>query len=373
MAHPVRPESYVEINNFYTTTVYNKGAEVIRMMRTLLGPEGFRKGTDLYFSRHDGQAVTTDDFVKAMEDATGTDLAQFRLWYTQAGTPELTMTRRYDPLEKTYTVTIRQSCPATPGQPVKKPFYIPVAVGLLGKDGKELTLKLDTGTRGQGEKEITKSAIATRGRGDTGTMVLELKKAEETFVFTEVPEEPVPSLLRGFSAPVKVKSDLSDDERLFLMAHDSDEFNRWDAGQQFAAKLLLELVEDHQQGRPLVLDNMFIDAFKETLESGMDDRMFQAFALALPSEAYLADFMPVIDPEAIHAARRFVQQALAAVLKDSFLAVYRANLESGPYRIDQPAMGKRSLKNTCLGYLMELDDDDDVLRLCVDQYRTGGT
>ena len=355
MAHPVRPESYVEINNFYTMTVYNKGAEVIRMMRTLLGPEGFRNGADLYFSRHDGQAVTTDDFVKAMEDATGTDLVQFRLWYTQAGTPELTVTRRYDPLEKTYTMTIRQSCPATPGQPVKKPFHIPVALGLLGKDGKDVHLHL------MGEKHAA-----------AGTRVLHVRREEERFTFINMRDEPVPSILRGFSAPVKVKIDLSDDERLFLMTHDSDEFNRWDAGQQLAVKLLLELVEDHQQGRPLVLDNMFIDAFKETLEGGMDDRMFQAFALALPSETYLADFMPVIDPEAIHAARRFVQQTLAAVLKDSFLAVYRANEEPGPYHIDQPAMGKRSLKNTCLGYLMELDDDDDVLRLCVDQYRTGG-
>jgi len=356
MAHPVRPDSYVEINNFYTMTVYNKGAEVIRMMRTLLGPEGFRKGTDLYFSRHDGQAVTTEDFVKALEDATGADLAQFRLWYTQAGTPELTVTRQYDEQKKTYALSIKQSCPATPGQPVKKPFHIPVEVGLLGKDGKELTLKLDTGTR---------------GRGDAGTVILQLRKAEETFVFTDIPEEPVPSILRGFSAPVKVKLDLSDDERLVLMAHDSDEFNRWDAGQQFAVKLLLELVKDHQEGRELALDNMFIDAFRKTLESNMADKAFQAFALSLPSETYLADFMPVIDPEAIHEARSFVQRTLAAVLKDPFLAVYRANQGHGAYRVDQGAMGKRSLKNTCLGYLMALEDDD-VARLCMDQYRTGG-
>jgi aminopeptidase N len=356
MAHPVRPESYVEINNFYTMTVYNKGAEVIRMMRTLLGPDGFRKGTDLYFSRHDGQAVTTDDFVRAMEDATGTDLAQFRLWYTQAGTPELSVSRRYDPGAKSYELTFKQSCSATPGQTVKKPFHIPVAVGLLGKDGRELSLKLE------GKK---------RGREEGKTIVLELRAAEQTFVFTDIPDEPIPSILRGFSAPVKVKIGLSDDERLFLMAHDSDEFNRWDAGQQFAVNLLLDLVKEHQQGRPLVLDNLFIDAFKGTLESEMTDRMFQAFALALPSEAYLADFMPVIDPGAIHAARKFVQKTLAAVLKDQFLAVYRANEEPGPYHIDQQAMAKRSLKNTCLGYLMELDDDD-IIRLCVHQFRTGG-
>jgi len=356
MAHPVRPDHYVEINNFYTMTVYNKGAELIRMMRTLLGPDGFRKGTDLYFSRHDGQAVTTEDFVKALEDATGGDLSQFRLWYTQAGTPELTVMRAYDPGAKTYTLTFKQFCGPTPGQPDKKPFHIPVALGLVSKDGKEIPLRLE----GEKEKE-----------GEKGTKVLEVKKAEQTFVFTSVPEEPVPSILRGFSAPVKVKLDLSDEERLVLMAHDSDEFNRWDAGQQFAVKLLLELVKDHQQGRELALDNMFIDAFRTTLTTDMTDKAFQAFALSLPSETYLADFLPVIDPEAIHEARSFVQQTLAAVLKNQFLAVYRANEDRGQYRVDQIAMGKRSLKNTCLGYLMELEDDD-VAGLCLHQYRTGG-
>ena len=354
MAHPVRPDSYVEINNFYTMTVYNKGAEVIRMMRTLLGPEGFRKGTDLYFSRHDGQAVTTDDFVKAMEDANGADLTQFRLWYTQAGTPALTVTRHYDSRTKSYALTLKQDCPPTPGQQEKKPFHIPIALGLLGKDGKELTLKLDAGTR---------------GRGDAETVVLQLRKAEETFVFTDIPDEPVPSILRGFSAPVKVKLDLSDDERLFLMANDTDPFNRWDAGQQLAVKLILELVKDHQEGRPLLLDNLFIDAFRKTLESGMDDKAFQAYALSLPAETYLADFLPVIDPDAVHEARTFVQQVLAASLKDIFLAVYRANEDTGPHRVDQAAMGKRSLKNTCLGYLSELEDED-VRLLCMNQYRT---
>jgi aminopeptidase N len=356
MAHPVRPDSYVEINNFYTMTVYNKGAEVIRMMRTLLGSSGFRKGTDLYFSRHDGQAVTTDDFVKAMEDATGADLKQFRLWYTQAGTPELQVTRAYDAGAKTYTITFTQSCGPTPGQPEKKPFHIPVAFGLIGKDGKDVELKPERGTGGQ---------------GDRGTMVLQLLEAEQAFVFTDVPTEPVPSILRGFSAPVKVKLDLTDEERLFLMAHDSDPFNRWDAGQQLAVKLVLGLVKDYQEGKQLALDNQFIDAFGETLRSTMADKAFQAFALTLPAEAYLADFLPVIDPEAIHEARKFVQQVLAASLKDAFLEVYHATEETGPYRTDPASIGKRSLKNTCLGYLTELEDDD-VRTLCVNQYRTGG-
>ena len=354
MAHPVRPDSYVEINNFYTLTVYNKGAEVIRMMRTLLGPAGFRKGTDLYFSRHDGQAVTTDDFVRAMEDANSVDLAQFKLWYSQAGTPELSVTRSYDANAGTYTLTVSQSCPPTPGQPDKKPMHIPLAIGLLGKDGGELDLKLDSGS-----KEGSKS------------LVLELRKPQESFTFVDIPAEPVPSLLRHFSAPVKVKLDLTDEERLLLMAHDPDEFNRWDAGQQYAAKLILELVQDVQDGKPLALDNRFIDAFRITLESGMKDKSFQAFALSMPAETYLADFMEIIDPSAIHEARRFVQETLAAVLKQPLLAVYSAHQDPGPYRIDQESIGRRSLKNMALAYLSLLEDGD-VCDLCLRQFRGGG-
>ncbi len=351
LAHSVRPESYVEINNFYTMTVYNKGAEVIRMMRTILGPTGFRKGTDLYFSRHDGQAVTTDDFVKAMEDANNADLGRFKLWYSQAGTPELHVMRSYDAKAKTYSLLIKQTCPPTPGQPEKKPFHIPVALGLLDKDGKDLALKL------QGDSQTA-----------PGTIILQLRKAQENYVFTDVPHEPIPSILRGFSAPVKVMLDLTDDERLFLMANDPDEFNRWDAGQQLAVKLLLKVIRDQQQGKALSLDQSFIDAFRKTLEGNMRDKAFQAFALALPAEIYLADFMDVIDPTAIHEARRFVQKTLANNLNQSFLAVYRANQDTGPYHADQESIGRRSLKNTCLAYLMELDGPG-TRKLCMDQYR----
>ncbi len=352
MAHPVRPESYVEINNFYTLTVYNKGAEVIRMMRTLLGPEGFRKGTDLYFSRHDGQAVTTDDFVKAMEDANSADLGQFKLWYSQAGTPEITFTRAYDAKGKTYTLTFSQSCPPTPGQPGKKPFHIPVAVGLLNRDGADMS-----------------GTLAGEPSAAPGTRVLQLHKSEEIFVFVDVPEEPVPSILRHFSAPVKIKSDLTDAERLFLMAHDSDEFNRWDAGQQLAVRLLLNLVREHLHGKALKLDREFICSFAKTLDSNMEDKAFQAFALTLPAESYLADFMSVIDPTAIHEARRFMQRTLAAELKETFLAVYYTNQDTGPYRVDQASVGRRSLKNTCLSYLMELDEPG-IRKLCMEQYRS---
>jgi len=349
MAHPVRPDSYLQINNFYTLTVYNKGAEVIRMLHTLLGPGGFRKGTDLYFSRHDGQAVTIEDFVRAMEDANSTDLAQFRLWYSQAGTPELRVSRSYDAKARTYKLVIRQHTPPTPGQPVKKPMHIPVALGLLGRDRRELPLRLDD-----------------RRSGPGGTIVLELRKETETFLFADIPGEPVPSLLRHFSAPVKLALDLTDEERLFLMAYDSDEFNRWDAGQQLAVKLVLGLVKDHQQGRALALDEAFINSFGKLLESKMQDKSFQAFALSLPPESYLADFMDVIDPAAIYEARRFVTRTLAGKLKQTFLSVYYTNQDTGPYRTDQASIGRRSLKNICLAYLMELNEPG-VRKLCVEQ------
>jgi aminopeptidase N len=354
MAHPVRPDSYVEINNFYTLTVYNKGAEVIRMLFTLLGPDGFRKGTDLYFSRHDHQAVTTEDFVKAMEDATGADLGRFRLWYTQAGTPRLEVTRSYDARTRVYRLQIRQSVPATPGQPVKKPMHIPLAVALLGRNRKELPLQLNG-----------------RHSDASGTIVLNLRKETESFVFTGIPEEPVPSLLRHFSAPVRMSVDLTDEEQLFLMAYDGDEFNRWDAGQQLAVKLILGLVKDRQQGRALALGDGFVNAFSKILESKMEDKAFQAFALSLPAESYLADFLPVIDPAAIHEARRFVMRTLAGELRQTLLAVYYTNQDTGPYRTDQEAVGRRSLKNTCLLYLMELNEPG-VRKLCMEQYLTAG-
>ncbi len=353
LAHPVRPASYVEINNFYTLTVYNKGAEVIRMLRTLLGPEGFRKGTDLYFARHDGQAVTTDDFVRAMEDATGADLARFRLWYSQAGTPELSVSRAFDPAAKTYTLVIRQSCPATPGQPDKKPMHIPVALGLVGKDGTDLALRL------------------ADGREAAGTMVLDLRKPEETFVFTGIAEEPVPSMLRGFSAPVKVKLDLTDRERLFLMAHDSDALNRWDAGQQLAIQRVLGLIRDIAAGSPLALDRAFIDAYRATLFADLPDKALQAALLTLPAENYIADFLDVVDPAAIFEARRFILQTLAKELEGPLFAVYQTNKDDGPYRRDQEAMGRRSIKNAALALLME-GGSRDAIGLCNEQFRNAG-
>ena len=233
MAHPVRPESYVEVNNFYTATVYDKGAEVVRMYATILGKEGFRRGMDLYFKRHDGQAVTCDDFRAAMADANGVDLAQFERWYSQAGTPVVECSGKYDGKNETYTLTVKQSCPPTPGQPQKQPFVIPLAVGLVDLDGRDLAINIDSKALFDG----------VRSNGSR-TAVLAIMQAEQQFVFRQVPEQPVPSLLRGFSAPVHVKYDYTDSELTHLMAFDSDAFNRWEAGQALAIRILLAAIED---------------------------------------------------------------------------------------------------------------------------------
>ncbi len=350
MAHPVRPDSYVEINNFYTPTVYNKGAEVIRMIHTLLGPENYRKGTDLYFQRHDGQAVTCDDFVAAMADASGVDLSQFQLWYRQAGTPELDVTGAHDAATQTYRLTVRQTVPPTPGQPTKLPMHIPLVVGLLGPDGADLPLRL------AGEEAA----------GGT-SRILHVTAETQTFVFQDVAARPVPSLLRGFSAPVKLKTDLSDADLTFLMAHDSDAFNRWEAGQSLGGRILLGLVADQQAGRALVLPDSYVAAVAKVLEDADQDPAFAAQALVLPTEAYLGTQMAVIDPDAIHAAREFARKILATALRGQWLAAYRRNATHGEFSVDAAAIGKRALKNLCLAYLMAAEDSE-ALGLCLGQY-----
>ncbi|CAO3378692.1 aminopeptidase N [Azospirillum argentinense] len=351
MAHPVRPDSYVEINNFYTPTVYDKGSEVIRMYHTLLGPQGFRKGMDLYFQRHDGQAVTCDDFAAAMSDATGVDLSQFKLWYRQAGTPELDVTGAYDDAAKTYRLTVRQTVPPTPGQPVKEPMHIPLVMGLLGPDGADLPLRL------AGEAEAAGTS-----------RILHITQAEQTFEFTGIPARPVPSLLRGFSAPVKLRADLTDGDLTFLMANDSDAFNRWEAGQTLATRLLLSLVADRQAGRELALPQSFIDAVGAVLKDADQDPAFAAQALVLPTESYLGTQMEVIDPDAIHAVREFARRRLAEALRPGWLDTHRRNAGNEPFSVDAAAIGRRALKNLCLAYLMALEDEE-ALGLCLGQYR----
>ncbi len=351
MAHAVRPDSYIEIGNFYTSTIYNKGAEVIRMMHTLLGTDGFRKGMDLYFERHDGQAVTTDDFVGAMEDANRRDLTQFRRWYTQAGTPEISATGHYDPAARIYTLTLRQTCPPTPGQQHKEPFHLPVAMGLLDAQGTDLPLQLD------GES----AAAGT-------TRVLELREAEQDFRFINVAQPPLPSLLRGFSAPVKLHSDTTREQLAFQLAHDSDAFNRWEAGQRLAGEIILELVATYRSGKEMRLDDSFVQALTKALESDLDPALV-AQLLSLPSELYLAEAMSVVDVDGIHLAREFVRRTLAERLRDAFETVYHANSTSGAYRFDSVHVARRSLKNLALGYLMTLNDAVSR-KLCLAQFES---
>jgi aminopeptidase N len=344
-AHPVRPEAYIEISNFYTPTVYEKGAEVIRMMYHLAGPEGFRRGSDLYFQRHDGAAVTTEDFVRAMEDANDLDLAQFRLWYTQAGTPRLQVTGHWDGGDGSYTLEVAQEVPPTPGQPEKQPMHLPLAVGLLDAEGNELPLKLAGEGPGQG----------------AGTRVLEIREARQSFTFTGLSAEPVPSLLRGFSAPVRLHFDYADADLAFLLAHDTDLFNRWEAGQELARRALFRCVAAYQQGAALTVADEVSAAFATLLRQEGTDKALVAEVLTLPDEAYLADLMEApVDPDAIHAARNHLRHHLAEVLREDFLAAFRANQEDGPYTVAPEAIARRRLKNLSLAYLVTLGDADGL-------------
>ncbi|MFH1216722.1 MAG: aminopeptidase N [Pseudomonadota bacterium] len=348
MAHPVRPDSYIEINNFYTVTVYEKGAELIRMMHTLLGADGFRRGMDLYFARHDGQAVTCDEFIRSMEDGGPIDLSQFRNWYSQAGTPEVRVTSSYDPQGGTCILEMRQSCPSTPGQKDKPSFHIPVAVGLLDGAGNDIPLSCQ-GKQGE-------------------TLVLDLTKSEQSFVFETIPDKPVPSLLRGFSAPVKLHYGYTEDELVFLLANDADPFCRWEAGQRLACRILLGLIDDIGNGAKLQLAENFITVFSDLLgQADKADPAFLAQLLALPSEKYLGEQLDVIDVEAIHQARLFVRRTLAEQLQELFAELYRNFSDTSPYRYDQQSAGRRSLKNVALSYLMQLNDPD-VMDQCLRQF-----
>ena len=436
MAHPVRPDSYIEISNFYTLTIYVKGAEVIRMMHTLLGDAGFKAGMRLYFERHDGEAVTTDDFVAAMEAASGVDLGQFRRWYTQAGTPVLAARGAYDAARSEYVLDVEQRTPPTPGQLEKLPLHIPVRLALLGGDGRNLPLH-----------------CAEAGLAGEREAVLDVREPRHVFRFSNVPACPVPSLVRGFSAPVKVEIERGDDEMIwnntasrppttlveapaiprsgiakrprqrsplagvealtdarphqrsplaFLIAHETDPFNRWDAVQEYSTKLMLGMVEDRLAGADSGIDpgagagegrlagagerrrtdpgigagmnrvagadpgdgpdagvdlpDEFVLALRALLLDEALDPAFIAEALTLPSESNLADRMEIIAVEAIHEVREAVKATLALRLADAFASVREANRSRGPYRFDAGETGRRALKNLCLGYLMELDD-----------------
>jgi len=341
LAHPVRPDSYMEINNFYTTTIYNKGSEVLRMLRTILGENLFRKGMDLYFAQYDGHAVTIEDYIKTMEDVSGKDFTQFRLWYSQAGTPEITVQGEYNEKQKTYKLIIKQFCPSTPGQKEKEAMHIPIRMGLLDQAGNELLLQLADETPAQ-EK------------------ILHLTKETETFEFKNITTQPIPSLLRHFSAPVKLYYDYSDADLLFLFKHDKDAFNRWEAGQQYALRTILHLVQDQQQGKTLSLSASFTTIYKTILEQDKNDPLFLDELLKLPSEKYIAEQMAVVDIDAIHIAREFVLDAIAKELKPLFLSTYQECHAPTTKQFNLADSAKRSLKNRCLAYLMRLPDQIDL-------------
>ncbi|MET0287552.1 MAG: aminopeptidase N [Polyangiales bacterium] len=331
-AHPVRPDAYSEINNFYTATVYEKGAEVVRMLHTLLGADAFRRGCDLYFERHDGQAVTCDDFVQAQIDTSGVNLDQFKLWYSQAGTPVVSAKTHYDARSKRYQLTLSQRVPATPGQPDKKPMHIPVRVGLLSPEGKDLPLKL------QGESTATHERL------------LELREAEQTFTFVDVPARPSPSLLRGFSAPVRLESDCTDADLLLRMAHDSDSYCRWDAAQSLAQRRIIAAIKERQRGATPVLDGAFVEAFGRALASDAEPQLL-AVALALPGESVISDRLDDVDPTHVHEARDFVEGELARAHRTVFERRYQELAARGAYSLDTAAIGQRSLRNLCLRFL----------------------
>ena len=345
LAHPVRPDSYIEINNFYTATVYQKGSEVIRMMHTILGEEGFQKGMRLYVERHDGEAATCDQFVAAMEDANGADLGQFKLWYGQAGTPELEIAGRYDARAGAYDLDVAQRVPATPGQPEKQPMHIPLAVGLIDAQGRGIPLRLD-GEAGPAAE----------------TRVLPVKAARQTFRFANVPEPRALSVNRGFSAPVNVKLAQSGAERAFLMARDPDAFARWEAGQQYATDLLLAQVAARARGEAMRFDPAFVEAVGDILRDETLEKAFAAEAVALPSSLYLAERMATVDVEGIHAAREALRRRVATSLKPDLLRAYEANREQGPYSPDAGPAGRRALKNAALAYLAALAESDAAER-----------
>ena len=353
MAHAVRPDSFIEISNFYTLTVYEKGSEVVGMLHTLLGADGFRKGSDLYFERHDGQAVTCDDFIKAMEDANGVELGQFKRWYSQAGTPRLQVSERFDAQARTYSLTLRQSCPQTPDKVEKLPFVIPVALGLLDANGHELPLRLSDESQ----------AVGT-------SRVLAVTEAEQTFTFVDIAEQPLPSLLRGFSAPVKLSFPYTRDQLMFLMQHDTDGFNRWDAGQQLSVQALQEMIGQYQRGDSLSMDSRLLTALASVLENPQLDQAMVAEMLSLPSEAYLAEISDIADVDAIHAAREFARKQLADGLFDALWARYQANREVSKatvYVAEKEHFARRALQNIALSYLM-LSGRPEVLAATLEQY-----
>lgn len=346
LAHPIRIEKAESVNNFYTTTIYEKGAEVIRMIRTLLGESGFRAGTDLYFQRHDGQAVTCDDFIKAMGDATGRDFSQFMLWYSQAGTPVIDASWAYDPAAQKFSLTLKQTVPPTPGQPVKKPMHIPVRFGLVSPAGQD---------------------VALNPAGATETL-LELTQDSQTFEFTNIPPDCVPSILRNFSAPVRLNAPYTDQQLRHLMAHDSDGFNQWDAGNRYLRHKMLEQIDRVEAGKKLVVDTDVTDTLRYIATRAGTDPQLLAAMLTLPSTADLEQARRFIDPLAVAKVHNAFSREIAAALRGELAALYDGNNDVGqPYRMDQKSLGRRVLMNAALSYLARTTERQDFQRV-TDQY-----
>ena len=327
MAHPVRPDQYLEINNFYTVTVYEKGAEVVRMMQTLVGREGFARGMTLYFERHDGHAVTCDDFAQAVADANPDSklaalLPQFKRWYSQAGTPRVAAAAQWDQTTGVYQLTLSQSCAATPGQAVKEPVVIPIALGLLDADGRELR---------------------------TGMHVL--TEASETLSFSGLASEPVPSILRGFTAPVILDFGYTDSQLLTLLAHDTDPFNRWEAGQRLSVNRLIGFIDAGEAADTLALDAPYTEAMRSVLRHPALDAAFKELVLTLPGESYLAEQLAVVDPQRIHTVREAMREQMARLLLDDWQWAYEAHCENGAYSPDATSSGRRALAGLALAHL----------------------
>jgi aminopeptidase N len=351
LAHPIRPEAYIEINNFYTLTVYEKGAEVVRMIRTLLGTENFHKGADLYFQRHDGEAVTCEHFVQAMEDASDKDLSQFRRWYAQAGTPVVKVEQNYDADKQSYTLTLSQSIP---GQKNAAVLHIPIKVALFATDG----------------------TIMDAGVADTDTvnneLTLELTASNQRFVFENISSPPVLSILRDFSAPVKLQISRPLTELAFLLQHDNDSFNRWEAGQQLMTSIIFELIEATKQEKKLTIPDILVGSFKAIFKQPTADLSYLACLLSLPAENYLAEQMSVVDVDAIHLARQFVKRSLAEELTEQFNALYLQNHQDETGELNSEGIGKRRIKNLCLDYLSQLDNETSH-QLANDQFASAKT
>lgn len=348
MSHPIRPEKVIEMNNFYTVTVYEKGAEVIRMIHTLLGEEKFQAGMRCYFERHDGLAATCDDFVDAMETVSGLDLSQFRLWYSQSGTPELTVGSAYDPEVQTYQLTVTQTTQPTADQPQKQALHLPLNIELYDKKGQPIPLKF---------------------QGKSHSSILSVTKERQTFVFDEIAEKPSVSLLREFSAPVKLHYNYSNDELRFLLQHATNDFSRYDAAQRLYYHSLMQNINRIQQNNVMLpLANETIAALRSVLQLSDSDPAMAALILTPPGENEIANQMKIIDPDAIHQARHQLIEQLALGLAEEWQHSYDMN-KTGSYRIDHTDIGKRSLKNLSLFYLAHQTDKDKANHCVVDQYR----